>query len=126
GRRAVQAIAFGRMKAHCELGRDHPHVAEFQHEIPVPGVAIVFAVGDELEPELLLQSHYLTDCRMLNTLELGVRELFFLRPLPRLDESAGADEAADTLGAEGRLGAFHWHGSPMQRPTTLRRLAGRY
>src|SRR5215472_3629458 len=124
GRRAVQAVAFGRMKAHCELGRDHPHVTEFQHEIPVPGVAVVFAVGDELEPELLLQSHHLTDGRMLNTLELGVRHLFFLRLLARLDESAGADEAADMLGAEGRLGAFHWHGSPVQRPT-LRRLAGR-
>src|SRR2546430_16020506 len=42
GRWAVRAIAFGRMKAHGELGRDHPHVAKFQHEIPVPGVAGVF------------------------------------------------------------------------------------
>src|SRR5262249_56057243 len=80
------------------------------HEMPVRGVAVEFAVGDELEPELLLQSHHLTDCRMLNTLELGIRDLFFFRLLARVDESAGADEAADMLGAEGRLGAFHWQG----------------
>src|SRR5262249_14518549 len=64
------------------------------------------------------------DGRMLNTLELGVRDLFFLRLLARLDESAGADEAADMLGAEGRLAAFHWHDPPVHGPT-LRRLAGR-
>src|SRR5215470_3433252 len=79
GRRAVQAVACGRMKAYRELGRDHSHVAEFQHEISVPGVAVVFAVGDELEPELLLQSYGLTDCGMLDTLELGIGDLFFLR-----------------------------------------------
>src|SRR5262249_21368215 len=83
GRRAVQAIAFGRMKTHGELGRDHPHVAKFQHEIPVPGVAVVFAVGDELEPELLLQSYHVTNCGMLDTLELGIRNLFFLRLFAR-------------------------------------------
>src|SRR5215831_15535681 len=117
GRRAVQAVAFGRMKAHRELGGDHLDIAEFQHEISVPGVAVVFAVGDELEPELLLQSHHLTDCRMLNTLELGIRDLFFLRLFARVDERGGSDEAADVLGAEGRLGAFHGRGSPWQRHT---------
>src|SRR6516164_6160599 len=119
GRRAVQAVAFGRMKAYRELGRDHSRIAEFQHEISVPGVAVVFAVGDELEPELLLQSYHLTDCDLLDTLELGIGDLFFLRLLARVDESGGPDEAADMLGAEGRLGAFHWRGSPLQRPTDV-------
>src|SRR5215831_8493218 len=116
GRRAVQAVACGRMKAYRELGRDHSHVAEFQHEISVPGVAVVFAVGDELEPEFLLQSYHLTDCGMLDTLELGIGDLFFLRLLARVDESSGSDEAADMLGAERRFGAFHWRGSPGRQP----------
>jgi hypothetical protein len=110
-----EAIAFGRMKAHGELGRDHPHVPEFQHEIPVPGVAVVFAVGDELEPDLLLQPHHVANCGVLDTLELGIRNLFFLRLFARVDERGGSDEAADVLGAEGRLGAFHGRGSPWQR-----------
>src|SRR6516165_4550878 len=117
GWRAVRAVAFGRMKAYRELGRDHSHVAEFQHEISVPGVAVVFAVGDELEPELLLQSYHLADCGVLDTLELGIGDLFFFRLLARVDERSGSDEAADMLGAERRLGAFHWRGSPVQRPT---------
>jgi hypothetical protein len=54
---------------------------------------------------------------MLDTLELGIRDLFSLRLLARVDESGGSDEAADVLRAEGRLGAFHRRGSPVQRST---------
>src|ERR1700745_2533212 len=117
GWRAVQAVAFGRMKAHRELGRAHSHVQKVQDQISVPGVGVVFAVCGELEPEPLLQSYHLTDCGMLDTLELGIGDLFFLRLLARVDESGGPDEAADMLGAERRLGAFHWRGSPVQRAT---------
>jgi len=117
GRRAVQAVAFGRVKTHGELGRDHPHVPEFQHEIAVPGLAVVFAVGDELEPELLLQPHHVADCGVLDTLELGIRNLFFLRLFARVDERGGPDEAADVIGAERRLGAFHVRGPTWQRHT---------
>jgi hypothetical protein len=49
-RRAVQAVAVGGMKTHGELRRHHPYVLEFQHEIPVPGMTVVLAVGDELQP----------------------------------------------------------------------------
>src|SRR5260370_31395672 len=105
------------MNAYRELGRDHSHVPKFQHEISVPGVAVVFAVGDELEPELLLQSYHLTDCGMLDTLELGIGDLFFLRLLARVDESGGPGEAARMLGAERRLWGVHLRGSPMERPS---------
>src|SRR4029077_9863086 len=106
GRRAVLAVAVGGMKAHGELRRDHPHVLEFQHEVPMPGVTVVLAVGDELEPELFLHAHDVPDGGLLDAREPGRRELALLRLLACLDQRLRPDQAADMVGAEGRLGAF--------------------
>src|SRR6478609_2915744 len=100
------------MKAHHELRRHHPHVLELQHEIAMPGMAIVLAVGDELEPQLLLHAHDVADRGLLDAPELGRRDRPFLRLLPRLDQSVRADEAADMVGAVRRLGALHFWRSP--------------
>src|SRR5262249_44722795 len=55
------------------------------------------------------------------TLDLGARNVcffrFFLRLFARVDERGGPDEAADVIGAERRLGAFHVRGHTWQRHT---------
>ena len=117
GRRAVQAVAVGGMKTHRELRRHHPHVLEFQHEIPVPGMAIVLAVGNELQPQLLLHADHVADRGLLDALELGLRDRLLLRLLPRPDQCVRPDEAADMIGAIRRLGALHSDGLPGRRPT---------
>ena len=108
GRRAVQPVAFGGMKFHRQLRRHHLHILEFQHEIPMPGVAVVLAVGDDLEPEIFLHAHDVADRGLLNRPELGVRDLLLLRLFACVDESVRPDQAADMVGAKGRLGAFHY------------------
>ncbi len=95
------------MKPDGELGRNHSHVAKFQHEVAVPGAAIVLAVRDQLESELFLQSHHLANRGVLYPLELGIRDLAFVRLFACPDERGGPTEAADVLGAEGRLGMLH-------------------
>src|SRR6516162_1952716 len=110
---AVQAIAFGGMEAHRKLRRDHPHVAEFQHEVAVPRLAIVFAVGGELEPHLFLEADHLADRSLLDALELVRLDFALLRPLTRCDERIGPNEAADMLGAKWWLAASHAHGGSL-------------
>ncbi len=69
-------------------------------------MAIVLAVGDEPEPEILLQAHHLADGGVLDALELGVGNLVPIGPLARLDQRVRPDQAADMVGAERRLGSF--------------------
>src|SRR5262249_2701917 len=113
----MQARAIGRMKPHGELGRNHSDVAKLQHEIAVPGAAVVFAVRDQLESKVLLQAHDVADRLVLDALELGIRHFALVRLFVRFDEGGGPDEAADVLGAEGRSGTLHrvafrkWSGS---------------
>jgi len=104
------------MKTHREFRRNHAHVVELQHEVPVPGLTIVLAVCDDLEPEFFLQVHHIADCRVLDAFELDVRDLFLLRFHPALDQGGGSDQATDVLGTEGRLGALHGCGSGIAAP----------
>src|SRR5260221_12983862 len=100
------------MKPDGELGRNHSHVAKFQHEVAVPGAAIVLAVRDQLESELFLQSHHLANRGVLYPLELGIRDLAFVRLFAGPDERGGPTYAADRLGAERGVrmlpGRFSW------------------
>src|SRR5258708_35990520 len=95
------------MKPDGELGRNHSHVAKFQHEVAVPGAPIVLAVRDQLESELFLQSQHLAPRGVLYPLELGIRDLAFVRLFACNDERGGPTDAADVPGAEGRLGMLH-------------------
>src|SRR5258708_21479025 len=94
------------MKPDGELGRNHSHVAKFQHEVAVPGAAIVLAVRDQLESELFLQSHHLANRGVLYPLELGIRDLAFVRLFAWPDERGGSTEASHLLGSEGGRGMF--------------------
>ena len=80
---------------------------EHAEEIEMPPGAAEFAVGDELEPDLFLLLDDLLDLAVLDLFQLGRgdRALFALRA--RLLDRRGAQQAADHVGAEGRLGALH-------------------
>jgi hypothetical protein len=80
-------------------------------------MAVELAVGHDLEPQLLLQAHHLADRRLLNRPDLGVGDLLPFRLLARFDQRVGTDQAADVIGAKGRLGAFHSWFSDGQVPT---------
>src|ERR1700757_1887166 len=95
------------MKPHSELGRNHSDVAKLQHEIAMPGAAVVLTVRHQLESEVLLQAHDIADRLVLDALELGIRHFALVRLFARLDEGGGPDEAADVLCAEGRIGTLH-------------------
>src|SRR5258707_13153817 len=68
------------MKPDGELGRNHSHVAKFQHEVAVPGAAIVLAVRDQLESELFLQSHHLAN-RGVSVSEISPLSAFSRAPM---------------------------------------------
>ena len=59
-----------------------------------------------LEPDLFLLLDDLLDLAVLNLLELGVGDLFFLALRARLLDRRGAQNAADMVGAERRLGSL--------------------
>src|SRR5262249_2758532 len=73
----------------------------------MPGAAIIFAVRDQLESELFLQSHHFANHGVLDVLELGIRKLAFIRLFERPYERGRPDEAADVLGSEGWTRALH-------------------
>ena len=80
--------------------------AKLQQEVAVPGAAIVLAVGDELEPDVLLHRDHVADRRLLDALELGVGRSPFSASLARLDQRLRPDQAAHMVGAERRLGSL--------------------
>ena len=65
----------------------------------MPCAAIVFAVGDELQPDVLLHRDDIADRLLLDALEAGaVAAAFGL--LARLDQRLRPDQAAHMVGAE--------------------------
>ena len=78
GRRGMFAHALLVVKLDRNLGLHLRHVGELKQEIALPAAAVVFAVGDDLEPEVLLHRDDVADRGLLDTLELGVGELPFL------------------------------------------------
>src|SRR5262249_46010582 len=110
GRRAVQTLSRIRVEADRQLGRNHLDVAELQHEVAVPGMAVVLAVGSEPESQVLLQAYDLADRRLLDRTQFLRRQVALLGPLARRDQRVRTDQAADMVGAERRFAA--WHAAP--------------
>ena len=80
---------------------------EPRQEIEMPPGAAIFAVGDRLEPDLLLLPDDLQDFRVLDDFELRGRDFPFLALRARFLERRGAQQAADMVGAEWRCGSGH-------------------
>ena len=76
-------------------------------EIEVPPGAREFAVGDDLEPGLLLLADDPADFSVLHALEFCVRNLVRLAHDPRFREPFGAQQTADMIGAERLVGVGH-------------------
>ena len=73
----------------------------------MPPRAAEFAVGRELQPDLLLLLDDLLDLAVLDLLQLGGRDRALLALGARVLECRGAQKAADMIGAEWRLGPLH-------------------
>src|ERR1039457_658792 len=80
------------------------NTVQHAEEIEMPPGTAEFAVGDELEPDLLLLLDDLLDLAVLYLFQLcgGNRALLALRA--RLFDRRGAQQAADHVGAEWRPG----------------------
>ena len=76
--------------------------------------AAELAVGDGLQPDLLLHSHDLADRAVLDGAQVG-RDLAASLPLPRIEQLLRAQEAADVIGAEWRCRAGGHGGHPFER-----------
>ena len=99
GRRGMFAHALLVVKLDRNLGLHQCHVGELKQEVALPAAAVVFAVGDDLEPEVFLQADDVADRGLLDTLELGVCEFLFGRCLARFDQVVGPNQAADVVRA---------------------------
>src|SRR5580698_10618903 len=91
------------MKPHREPRRHILNVADLEQEIALPGKAVVFAVGDEPQPDVLLQAHHGANRIVLDARQLGRWDLALLRGRSRRDQRIGPDQAADMVGAERRF-----------------------
>ena len=93
------------MKPHRKLRLHRLDVADLEQKVALPGLAIVLAVGDDLEPDLFLQAHDAADRIVLDADQVGRRKLARIGRGPRFDQRVRPDQAADMVGAE------WWHGS---------------
>ena len=94
--------------------RDFLDTVEAPEEIEVPPGAAVFAVGRELETDLLLLADDLLDLAVLDLLELTGGDLaFFTLGAGGLDRLRAQDRA-DMVGAERWLGTLHGTLPPAQ------------
>ncbi len=73
----------------------------------IPRDAAVFAVGDGFQPDGFLLADHAFDFAILDRLEGIGGDLAALALLPRLFQRGGAQQAADVIGAERRLGSLH-------------------
>ena len=76
-------------------------------EIEMPPRAAEFAVGRDLEPDFLLLLDDLLDLAVLDLLELRRGDLALFALGARFLQRRGAQNAADHVGAERRLGSRH-------------------
>src|SRR5437764_8482811 len=88
----------------AEIGLDAVELAE---EVVIPEGAAELAVGDGLEPDLLLTLDDLGDLVILDRRELIGADLATLMLRPRLLQGGGPQQASDVIGAERRRGARH-------------------
>src|SRR5262249_50866273 len=80
---------------------------EAPEEIEMPPRAAELAVGDRLQSRLLLPLDDPGDLAVLDLLQRPRIDLAALTLLARLLYRGGAQEAADMIGAEGRLASLH-------------------
>ena len=99
-------LAFLGMEARRDLALDRAHAREPFEEIAVPRGPPVLAVGDRFEPDLLLQPHRLADRLVLDAGKLGRGELVAVARLARPAQLLRAQQGADMIGAERRLGTL--------------------
>src|SRR5262249_25604453 len=97
-------LAFELELALAVIGLDSVERGE---EIGLPGGAAVLAVGDRLEPGRLLLADQRDDLAVLDGAQRPGVDRAALALLPRLVQRRRAQQAADVVGAEGRLGALH-------------------
>src|SRR5258708_36089836 len=83
------------------------HALQHPEEIEMPPGAAVLAVGRELEPDLLLLADDLLYLAIFDLLELGGRDRAALALGARVLDGGRAQDAADMVGAERRLGSGH-------------------
>ena len=87
------------------------HVAldavEAPEEIEMPPRAAELAVGDGLQADVFLALDDALDLAVFDRLQVGGRDLALGALLARLAQRGGAQQAADMIGAERRLGALH-------------------
>src|SRR6185437_8969749 len=81
--------------------------AEAPQEIEMPPGAAKLAVGDRFEAELFLFLDDALDLAVLDRLETRGVERALAERGARLFQRGGAQQAADVVGAERRLGAWH-------------------
>jgi hypothetical protein len=70
-------------------------------------IPAIFAIGSRFEADLLLAANELDDLLVLDGGERVAPDLAALVLVARLAERRGAQQAADMIGAEWRLGAEH-------------------
>ena len=93
------------------LGLVNFDAVERAEKLEVPPGAAKLAVGRQLKPQLLLLLDIVLDLAVLDGLELGRSDGALFAFGACLPQRRGAQEAADMIGAERRLGPFHLYGS---------------
>ena len=91
------------------------HAVEHAEEIEVPPRAAKLAIGGKLKADLFLLLDDLLDLAVFNLFELSRRNRALLALRARLLDRRGAQNAADMVGAEWRLGSLR-HGFLREAP----------
>ncbi len=91
------------MEGHAHLFRQLGDAGDLVEEIHMPGSPTDLAVGDALQPNLLLQLHQAADCGIFDRPQLLGRDQAGLMILARLADVGGAQQAADMIGSKRRL-----------------------
>src|SRR5262249_51485854 len=89
------------------LGHETFDAVEMLQKIEMPPRTAIFAIRRELEPDLLLFAHDLLDLAVLDLAQGGRGNLAALALGACLFERRGAQQAADVVGAVGRLRSRH-------------------
>jgi hypothetical protein len=95
------------LEQHLALALIGLDAVEPDQEIGLPGGAAELAIGDGFEPDLLLLADHRRDRAVLDSPPLSVADLAALVSAARLLEGCRPQQAADVVGAKGRLGALH-------------------
>ncbi len=84
-----------------DRGLDHEAVDALDEAPPI-GAAAEFAVGDDLEPDLLLHLHHVADAGVLDLREFGIVDSLAHVIAKRLTQGLRAQQASHMIGTEWR------------------------